>query len=72
MMSSSTLMNKMFELNADGVDFHPIMLKSEIGTLRMKIYESYTKDELVNVKYVPKTSYTFWKMIDGHKEYMLD
>ena len=71
-ITMSNIEYKMRVLNADGVDFHPIMQKREIGTPHMKVFASYTKDEFVNVKYIPKSCYTFWKMVDGRKEYMLD
>ena len=69
---SDHILERIIALNADGVDFHPIMLKSDIGTPNMIIFKSYTKDEFVNVRYYPKSCYTFWKMIDGKKQYIKD
>ena len=54
--------------NAEGIDFVPIMIPKEEAMNH--IIESYTKEEFKDVKYVPKTNYLFWKMIDGKKTYL--
>lgn len=66
------ILKQMDDLNADGVDFHPIMLKTDIGTPNMTILKSYTKNEFLNVNYYPKSCYTFWRMINGQKQYIKD
>lgn len=65
------ILDKMNELNADGIDFVPI----SVALLRhdyclCEVIESYTKEEWVKGdRSYPKTAYLFWKMIDGKKEY---
>lgn len=61
-------LEKMIELDADGIDFVPIHLKGMIPN----IFASYTKEEFENVKAIPKTPYLFYKIIDGKKEYIND
>lgn len=53
--------------NADGIDFVPIMIY--VGE-PIPVIASYTKEEFVNEKHIPKTNYLFWKMIDGKKVYV--
>lgn len=66
------ILERMIAVNADGVDFHPIMEKSKIGTPDMRIYKSCTREEFDNVEYYPRSCYTFWKIIDGKKQYIKD
>ena len=63
-------LEKMIELDADGIDFIPIsqFLATREGI--PNIVASYTKEEFKNVKYIPKTGYLFYKIIDGKKEYI--
>lgn len=61
---------KMIELDADGIDFIPIgwYLFGRKGV--PDIIASYTKEEFKNVNGIPKTGYSFYKIIDGKKEYI--
>lgn len=62
--------DKLNEIGADGIDFMPISeALSKRDYLRVNVILSYTKEEFENVKYIPKTAYLFWKMIDGKKVY---
>lgn len=61
-------MDKMEELDADGIDFVPIMFSKEEQFRH--IIASYTKEEFKTVTGIPKTSYVFWKMVNGKKEYI--
>ena len=65
------ILQKMNELDADGIDFVPI---SEALTQRdYPLYEvvaSYTKEEWIKgVGSYPKTTYLFWRIVYGKKEY---
>ena len=66
------ILEQMIAVNADGVDFHPIMEKSKIGTHEMRIYESHTREEFANVNSYPRSCYVFWKIVDGQKQYIKD
>lgn len=61
-------LDRIEELGADGIDFVPIMFSKEEQLKH--IISSYTKEEFKSVKSIPKTSYLFWKMIDGKKKYI--
>lgn len=63
-------LEKMIELDADGIDFIPIshFLMTREGI--PNIIKSYTKEEFKNVKLIPKTGYLFWKIVDGRKKYI--
>lgn len=63
---SNFYLDKMDELNADGVDFMPIWFGEGVPP----IIASYNKEEFKNVKAIPKTNYKYWKMIDGKKAYI--
>lgn len=64
-------MDKMIELDADGIDFIPFdeaFMKRDY--LRCNIICSYSKLDWEKVnKSIPKTPYLFWKIIDGVKVY---
>lgn len=61
---------KLNELDADGIDFIPISdILSKKDYLEINIISSYTKEELKNIVYIPKTAYLFWKIVDGKKVY---
>lgn len=59
------IIEEMDKLNADGVDFVPIWCGKEPAP----IIESYTREEMIVAKYIPKTNRKYWKMKDGRKEY---
>lgn len=61
-------MDKLEELDADGIDFVPIMFSKEEQLKH--VIASYTKEEFKSVKGIPKTSYLFWKIVDGKKKYI--
>lgn len=61
------------ELSADGIDFVSLSVAFlEQDYAHLNIVESYTKEELQNVKVVPKTPYLFWKSVNGNKIYLID
>lgn len=61
---------KLNEFGADGIDFTPISgALADKDYLRCKIIASYTKEEFEHVKYIPKTPYLFWKIVNGKKVY---
>ena len=63
-------LEKMIELDADGIDFIPIghFLATREGV--PTIVESYTREEFENVRGIPKTGYLFYKIVDGKKKYI--
>ena len=62
------ILKKMNILKADGVDFHPIFTRPP----DCEIIQSCTKEELENPNIlIPRSDYTFWKMVDGVKYYIL-
>lgn len=64
------ILQKINELNADGVDFFPLSAILEENFSPSKILESYTKDEWTKDNHgFIKTPYMFWKMVNGKKEY---
>lgn len=61
----SFIKEEMVKLGADGVIFHPILMKGiDIFT---KIHCEYTLDEIENVKSIPKSARTYYKLVDGKK-----
>lgn len=54
-------------LGADGIDFHSIISNPP----NCEIIDSFTKEEFLNMVMYPRTGYTFWKLIDGHKFYLI-
>ena len=64
-------LNKIKELEADGVDFIPLsesLMKRDY--LNLKIIRSHTRADLeFGIDYFPKTPYLFWKMVNGVKTY---
>lgn len=63
------ILEKMNELNADGIDFVPISTALAQGDYHLcEVIISYTKEEWIKgVGAYPKTSYLFWKIIDGKR-----
>lgn len=62
-------LNKMIELDADGVDFVPITFNTDKP---LEIIRSYTKKDFESNPWlpVPKTNYLFYKNINGQKKYI--
>lgn len=66
-IKDETILDKMNRLNADGVDFHPIGQKAP----NLKVHCSYTKEDFENGNVaIPRSDYTFWRIIDGRKFYI--
>ncbi len=65
-------LSKMEELGADGIDFIPISnALADKNCQLCEVITSYTKEEWIKgVGGIPKTSYLFWKIVDGKKEYI--
>lgn len=66
-------LNKMEELNADGIDFTPI--SEAFATKKYhfcEIIASYTKEEWITgkAKSIPRTPYLFWRLVNGKKVYL--
>ena len=53
-------------LGADGIDFHSIIATPP----NCEIIDSFTKEEFLKGVAYPRTGYTFWKNIEGHKFYL--
>ena len=53
-------------LGADGIDFHSIITTPP----NCEIIDSFTKEEFLKGVAYPRTGYTFWKNIEGHKFYL--
>ncbi len=60
-------LEKMIELDADGIDFITI---GEILKGSFHVYKSYTREEFKYVNAFPKTGYRYWKIINGKKTYV--
>lgn len=60
-------LEKMIELDADGIDFIEI---GEILRGSLRVCESYTREEFKCVNGFPKTCYRYWKIINGEKVYV--
>lgn len=60
-------LQKMNELNADGIDFIDFL---DFVNNNPSIIVSYSKNEFEKEKYIPKTCYKYWKLIDGKKVYI--
>ena len=66
-------LNKMEELNAEGIDFTPIsdaLLAKKYHLC--KIVASYTKEEWIKnrINAIPKTPCLFWRLVNGEKVYI--
>lgn len=61
-------LEKMIELDADGIDF--IFIEIEELKRAFRIYKSYTREEFQYVNAFPKTGYKYWKIINGKKTYV--
>lgn len=53
---------------ADGIDFVPLFTKKD--DINKQILASYTKEGFLKGVAYPKTSYLYWKDIDGNKVYL--
>ena len=68
------ILEKMNEVNADGIDFIPIsdaLFNKEYHLCQ--VVDSYTKERwIANSGHhcIPKTSYVVWKLVDGKKSYI--
>lgn len=61
------ILEEMNNVNADGVDFVPIMSPELIPP----VIVSYTKEEWIDgVSFYPKSGRKYWRMIDGKKTYV--
>lgn len=58
------------KLNADGIDFVPVDF-NPYTDMKVRIIHSYNKEEMLNGAIYPRSSYLFWKMIDGKKYYLV-
>lgn len=56
------LLEEMYKVGADGVDFVPLG-----GT---HIYATYTREEVANGIAVPRSDRRYWKWTNGNKEYL--
>lgn len=60
------ILEEMNKVNADGVDFVPIMSPK----LAPPVIVSYTKEEWIyGVSYYPKSDRRYWRIVDGKKIY---
>lgn len=61
-----SILDEMINLNADGVVFHPI------GATGLDIFArahcEYTLEEMRNVKVIPKSCRTYYRLVDDKKE----
>jgi len=61
-----SIVDEMIRLNADGVVFHPI------GAMGLDIFTKahceYTLEEMKNVKAIPKSCRTYYRLVHGKKE----
>lgn len=53
-------------LGADGIDFHDLFVTPPHCTINA----SFTKEEFLKGVAYPKSNYTFWKSVNGHKCYL--
>lgn len=60
-------LEKMIELNADGIDFIGI---EEVLKGSFHVYKSFTKEEFKYINIIPKTCYRYYKIVDGRKIYI--
>lgn len=63
---SNFYLDKMNEIEADGIDFMPTCFGEGVP----QIISSYTKEEFKGVNTIPKTNYKFWKLVDSKKVYI--
>jgi hypothetical protein len=56
-----TLFQTMIEVNADGIDFFPVMSG--------KLICGYTLEEFRNVRVYPKSNWKMYRVVDGYKVY---
>ena len=65
----NTYLEKMIELDADGIDFIPF--KESLKNAFQNVVTSYTKEELEKgANCFPRMPYRFWKIVNGKKEYL--
>lgn len=65
-----SILEKMIELDADGVDFVPIF--ADMNDIPPNVICSYTKRDFLENKHllIPKTNYWFYRIVDGQKTYI--
>ena len=67
-MKDDSVYREMCECGADGVDFVPLDFD---GKHSFPIYESWTKEEEVQRKFILKTNRAYWKLDKyGNKMYL--
>lgn len=59
--------DKMLELGMDGVVFYPIVNK--INSVNTKFNREYSNKQFKNINWIPKTSWAYYKFIDGIRHY---
>lgn len=62
----NSIVEEMLELEAEGVDFIGISFDKF-----PKIWYTCTLEEMKNATFYPKTNRKYWKMVDGHKVYII-
>jgi hypothetical protein len=65
-MYTNPILSEMVALNADGVDFIDPFHQNNLATYPKKAWQV-----AYGVSY-PRTSYKFWKIIDGYKQYITE
>ena len=73
-MNTNPILSKMIALNADGVDFIDPFHQNDRGDHFGSLLATYTKaawQVAYGVAY-PRSAYKFWKIIDGHKQYITE
>ena len=65
---------KVLELNADGIDFISLGDLLDDNKKIKPVIQTITRQDFENneVKYIPKTGYRFWRIINGKKVYIDD
>ena len=63
---SNFLIDEMDSVEADGVDFVPVFYDMKIAP----IICSYTRKEVEDLDYYPKSGRRYWKIVNGNKEYI--
>lgn len=64
------ILEEMEKLEADGVDFVPILINPLEAS--QNIHCSYSKEEWKQVKAYPKSGRLYWKVINGRKFYLIE
>ena len=65
---------KVLDLNADGIDFISLGNLFDNNKKIKPVVKTITRQNFENneVKYIPKTGYKFWRMVNGKKVYIDD